>query len=65
VQFLAVAGIVAVLLLASRQVSEGLMTPSQLVSFLLYGQLMTRPIAGLADVYGRTQAAKGACGRLT
>ena len=34
------------------------------MSFLLYAALLTRPIAGLADVYGQTQMARGAFARL-
>lgn len=43
VQFLASSGIVGVIWLASMQMGEGLLTTSQLVSFLLYGGLLTRP----------------------
>ena len=34
------------------------------VSFLLYAQLLTRPVSGLADVYGQTQSVRGSLGRL-
>ncbi len=64
VQFIAAAGIVLVLALAGTDVVEGRMTPAALVSFLLYAQLLTRPVAGLADVYGGTQGARGALARL-
>ncbi len=64
VQFIAAMAIVAVLALASRELTEGAMTPAQLVSFLLYAALLTRPVAGLADVYGQTQHTWGAWMRL-
>jgi len=63
-QLIAAAGIVLVLALASSDLTDGGMRPAQLVSFLLYAALLTRPIAGLADVYGQTQMARGAMGRL-
>jgi subfamily B ATP-binding cassette protein MsbA len=46
------------------ELQGGRMTPAELVSFLLYAQLLTRPVAGLADVYGQTQTARGALSRL-
>ncbi len=64
VQFVAAAGIVFVLALASGELSEGHLAPAQLVSFLLYAGLLTRPVAGLADVYGQTQHTRGAFQRL-
>jgi subfamily B ATP-binding cassette protein MsbA len=63
-QFIAAAGIVLVLALASADLAEGRLAPAQLVSFLLYAALLTRPVAGLADVYGQTQMARGAFARL-
>ncbi len=63
-QLIAAAGIVLVLALASTDLTEGRLAPAQLVSFLLYAALLTRPIAGLADVYGQTQMARGAFARL-
>ncbi len=64
VQFVAAAGIVLLLWLAGAELTGGRMTPAELVSFLLYAQLLTRPVAGLADIYGRTQSARGALERL-
>ena len=63
-QFIAAAGVVLVLALASADLTEGNLTPAQLVSFLLYAALLTRPVAGLADVYGQTQHMRGALFRL-
>ena len=64
VQFVAATGIVLALWLASAEIEGGRLTPAQLVSFLLYAQLLTRPVSALADVYGRTQGARGAMTRL-
>ena len=63
-QLIAAVGIVLVLALASGDLTDGRLTPAQLVSFLLYAALLTRPVAGLADVYGQTQMARGAFARL-
>lgn len=63
-QLIAAIGIVLVLALASTDLTDGRLAPSQLVSFLLYAALLTRPVAGLADVYGQTQMARGAFTRL-
>lgn len=65
IQFLASAGIVLVLWLAGERISGGSIGPGQLVTFLLYTTLLTRPISALADVYGQTQTARGALERLT
>ena len=64
VQFIAAAGIVLLLWLASGEITGGTMGPAELVSFLLYAQLLTRPVSGLADVYGQTQTARGSLSRL-
>ena len=64
IQFIAAAGILLVLWVASGEVAGGNLTPAELVSFLLYAQLLTRPVSGLADVYGQTQGARGAMSRL-
>jgi subfamily B ATP-binding cassette protein MsbA len=63
-QLIAAVGIILVLAFASADLGEGKLLPSQLVSFLLYAALLTRPVAGLADVYGQTQMAQGAFSRL-
>ena len=64
VQLLAAAGIVLVLWLAGERISGGSIGPGQLVTFLLYTTLLTRPVSALADVYGQTQGARGALVRL-
>ena len=64
VQLLAATGVVLVLWLASDRISGGSMDPGELVTFLLYTGLLTRPVGALADVYGQTQTARGALERL-
>jgi len=64
VQLLAATGIVLVLWLAGDRISGGSMAPGELVTFLLYTGLLTRPVSALADVYGQTQTARGALERL-
>ncbi|MBL0141397.1 MAG: ABC transporter ATP-binding protein [Betaproteobacteria bacterium] len=64
VQFVAAAGIVLLLWLGSGEVAGGKLTPAELIEFLLYSQLLVRPVAGLADLYGQTQSTRGAMRRL-
>jgi ATP-binding cassette, subfamily B, bacterial len=64
VHFLAAAGILVLLWLSSDLFTAGELTAAQLVSLLLYGMLITRPISSLADVYGQLQHARGAAERL-
>jgi len=62
VQFVAAAAMVLVLwLLGSVEQAH---TPAEMVSFLLYAALLTRPVSSLADVYGETRQAHGALERL-
>ncbi len=59
------AGVVLLLLgLAGREVVSGQLQVSHLVSVFLYGLVLVNPIGQLANVYGRTQAARGATRRL-
>ncbi|RVB80657.1 MULTISPECIES: ABC transporter ATP-binding protein [unclassified Mesorhizobium] len=64
VQLVTATAVVLMLWLAQGQIGDGALTVPQLVSFLLYAQVMARPMAGLADVYGQTQRARGALSRL-
>ncbi len=64
IRFLATAGIILLLWVGVGQVQDGSMTPSDLVSLLLYGMLMVGPVSGLADVYGSVQYTRGAAERL-
>ena len=61
-QFLAAAGMVFVLWMLSEQAQSR--TPAEMVSFLLYAALLTRPVSALADLYGQTRRAGGALQRL-
>ena len=65
IQFLASAGILLLLFLGIQRIDSGQMTAASLVSLLLYGMLLTRPVSGLADIYGQVQRARGAAERLT
>ncbi|MBK7954850.1 MAG: ABC transporter ATP-binding protein [Candidatus Accumulibacter sp.] len=64
VQFIAATAVVLLLWLASEQISGGGMTPGELVSFLLYAALLSRPVSALAGVYGQTQQVRGTLERL-
>ena len=64
IEFVAATAVLGLLWFASERVSGGELTPAELVSFLLYGALLTRPVSGLAGVYGKTQKARGALQRL-
>ena len=62
VQFLSASAMVLVLWLLGS--STQARTPVEMVSFLLYAALLTRPISALADVYGQTRQVLGALERL-
>ena len=61
-QFLAAAGMVLVLWLMSGQLQSR--SPAEMVSFLLYAALLSRPVSALADLYGQSRQASGALERL-
>jgi len=64
VQFMAAVAVVLLLWLASGRISSGAMTAAELVSFLLYAALLTRPVSALASIYGQMQMASGTLARL-
>ena len=64
VAFLATAGLLLLVWLGARQMQQGTLDAAELVSLLLYAMLMTRPISGLAGVYGEVQRTRGAAERL-
>ena len=64
VRIAAAAVVLALLWLGSRHVAAGALTTSDLISLLLYGLLLTQPVAELASVYGQAQGARGAAQRL-
>ncbi|TRD11655.1 ABC transporter ATP-binding protein [Erythrobacter insulae] len=55
---------IAVLALGSTALASGEQSPGELFAFLLYAALLTRPVGGLADIYGRYQTARGTLSRL-
>lgn len=64
VNLLAGMGLLLLLYLSTVQVQSGTLKASDMVSILLYGMLLTRPVSGLAGVYGSVQTARGAAQRL-
>jgi ATP-binding cassette subfamily B protein len=64
ISFLAASGLLLLLWLGIRHVAIHEISPGDLVSLLLYAMLMTRPISGLAGVYGQVQRTRGAAERL-
>lgn len=64
VQFLAAAGILLLLWVSSDKLLSNTMSAGELVSLLLYGMLLTRPVSALANVYGQIQSMRGAATRL-
>lgn len=63
-QFIAAAAIVGLLWIASDRVIAGDLGPGELITFLLYTALLTQPVAGLADLWGQLQMARGTLERL-
>lgn len=55
---------IGILVVGSDQVAAGERTPAELLAFLLYAALLTRPASGLADFYGALQSARGTMARL-
>jgi len=64
IHFMAASAILLLLWVGSVRFESGQLGLGQLVSLLLYGMLLTRPVSGLADVYGQVQRARGAAERL-
>jgi ABC-type multidrug transport system fused ATPase/permease subunit len=64
ISFLAGAGLLLLLWVGISHVQDGQLEPSQLVSLLLYAMLLTRPVSGLANVYGQVMHTRGAAERL-
>jgi ATP-binding cassette, subfamily B, bacterial len=61
-QFLAASSLLLLLWMMDEII--GNRNPAQMVSFLLYAVLLTRPISTLADLYGQIRQVGGALGRL-
>ena len=64
VALIAALAAIAVLVLGSSALASGEQSPGDLFAFLLYAALLTRPVGGLADMYGRFQIARGTLSRL-
>jgi ATP-binding cassette subfamily B protein len=64
VHLMAGLGLLLLLYLSTLQVQRGALPAADLVSILLYGMLLTRPMSGLAGVYGSVQMARGSAQRL-
>lgn len=64
VALLAALGAIALLVLASEQLSAGEGSVGELFAFLLYAALLTRPVGSLANMYGSYQMARGTLARL-
>ncbi|MGB5737493.1 MAG: ABC transporter ATP-binding protein [Thiohalocapsa sp.] len=64
VHLLAGLGLLLLLYFSTLQVQSGALEPADMVGILLYGMLLTRPVSGLAGVYGSVQTARGSAVRL-
>ncbi len=64
IRFLATAIIFLILFLSGEKIANGSLTPAQIVSLMLYGMLLSRPISSLAETYGHTQRSIAAGKRL-
>lgn len=64
IQLVIAAAVILLFSLVSRRLQSGAVPPSEMVSFLLYAVLLTRPVAALAGIYGQVQMARGNLKRL-
>jgi ABC-type multidrug transport system fused ATPase/permease subunit len=64
VHLLAGLGLLLLVFASTLQVQSGALQPADMVGILLYGMLLTRPVSGLAGVYGSVQTARGSAVRL-
>ena len=62
--FLAFAGVVGVLWIGAHDVRSGVMTPGQLVQFLIYAVMVAGAVGALSEIWGELQRAAGATERL-
>ncbi|MEM9137765.1 MAG: ABC transporter ATP-binding protein [Cyanobacteria bacterium P01_F01_bin.42] len=62
--FLAGIGLIAILWLGTTQIESGRLSPSQMVSLLLYAALLISPLRTLANVYGQVQQMRGSAERI-
>jgi len=57
-------GILSLLWLGSRKITQGALEPADLVSLLLYAAMLLAPLSSLAGVYGQIQRVRGSAERL-
>jgi ATP-binding cassette subfamily B protein len=62
--FVVFSGILGVLWIGARDVGAGVMTPGQLVQFVIYAAIMAGSVAALSEIWGELQRAAGATERL-
>ncbi|MGL5012100.1 MAG: ABC transporter transmembrane domain-containing protein, partial [Paracoccaceae bacterium] len=62
--FLTFAGIVGVLWIGARDVRAGVMTPGELVQFVIYAVMVAGAVGALSEIWGELQRAAGATERL-
>ncbi|MDT8856817.1 ABC transporter transmembrane domain-containing protein [Paracoccaceae bacterium Fryx2] len=62
--FLVFTGIVGVLWIGARDVRAGVMTPGELVQFLIYAVMVAGAVGALSEIWGELQRAAGATERL-
>ncbi len=62
--FLAFAGVVGVLWIGAHDVRAGVMTPGQLVQFVIYAVMVAGAVGALSEIWGELQRAAGATERL-
>lgn len=62
--FFVFAGIVGVLWVGARDVRAGVMTPGELVQFVIYAVMVASSVAALSEIWGELQRAAGATERL-
>jgi ATP-binding cassette subfamily B protein len=62
--FLVFAGVVGVLWIGARDVRAGMMSPGELVQFVIYAVMAAGSVAALSEIWGELQRAAGATERL-
>ena len=62
--FLAFAGVVGVLWIGAHDVRSGVMTPGELVQFVIYAVMVAGAVGALSEIWGELQRAAGATERL-
>ncbi len=62
--FLTFTGIVGVLWIGARDVRSGMMSPGELIQFLIYAVMVAGSVGALSEIWGELQRAAGATERL-